>query len=63
MEAREIAEEIKDCIARARPDAGDALLDGALVNAETRWGYGDADFFVVTEDEGTFLVTVAKVSE
>ena len=57
MEARDFAENLKEELQHPSYEIGD------LPNiAETRWGYGDADFFVETED-GTFLVTVAKVAE
>jgi len=50
MEARDFTEKLKE------------WTDGE-VDTETRWGYGDADFFVDVEDEGTFLVSVVKVAE
>ena len=58
MEARDLAERLKECIF--------VDIDGEPPLAApggTRWGYGDADFFVDVEDEGTFLVSVVKVAE
>jgi hypothetical protein len=53
MEAREIAEMLKDAA------ESDTFTDGTTV--DTDWGHGEADFFL--EVDGTrFLVTVAQVS-
>ena len=57
MEARELAELVKDAIEGAEPES---CWPSAI---EATWGYGDADFFVKTDDEGTFLVSVVKVAE
>ena len=55
MEARDLAERLKERV--------DTDSDAHSFTEETRWGYGDADFFVDVEDEGTFLVSVVKVAE
>jgi hypothetical protein len=59
MEARDITEQLKDEV-----EAGIALsaIDG-YDGIEVSWGHGDSDFFITIPDEGTFLVTVSKVSE
>lgn len=62
MEARDFAETLKEWIA-AGPSYHDGDALALLDDVDTHWGYGDADFFVETEDEGTFLVTVVKVSD
>ena len=60
MEARDLAERLKDMIKRA-----DEITPGRddVDAGDLRWGYGDADFFVDVEDEGTFIVSVVKVAE
>lgn len=58
MEARDFAELLKEHFEVT--DICD--YPTTLPCNEARWGYGDSDFFVETDD-GTFLVTVAKVSE
>lgn len=58
MEARDLAETLKDRIERQ-----EHLDELEPLDVEVTWGYGDADFFVKTDDEGTFLVSVVKVAE
>lgn len=60
MEARDFAEALKEEIQESTHPAD--YRDTPLAAVETRWAFGDADFFVETDD-GTFLVTVAKVAE
>jgi hypothetical protein len=61
MEARDLAETLKDLVLPA--EQLKELGADALLHAETSWGYGDADFFIQTEDDGKFLVSVVKVAE
>lgn len=57
MEPRELAELVKEHL-----QVSDWAAEVARVR-ETRFGFGDSDFFVETEGEGTFLFSVVKVSE
>jgi len=56
MEASDFANEIRETIEIWLREPGE------LHESEVTTGFGDADFFIQT-DEGRFLVTVAKVSE
>jgi hypothetical protein len=58
MEARDLAETLKDRVERS-----EHLDELDPLGFECSWGYGDADFFVQTEDDGKFLVSVVKVAE
>jgi len=55
MEARELVELLKEHLQMSAWARETGVKD-------THWGFGDADFFVETDD-GTFLVTIGKVSE
>jgi hypothetical protein len=57
MDPRELAEDLKDAVETGRALRYIDGFDGA------DWGHGDADFFIRTERDGTFLVTVSKVAE
>ena len=57
MRAHELAEEVKDWLQVAD------MLPLSVNGVETRWGYGEADFFVDLGSEGTFVVSVIQVTE
>ena len=57
MEARDLAERMKELF------DGQDSIERLRLGSATRWAHEDSDFFIDTDDDGTFLVVVMKVSE